>query len=338
MRPPASVEAGAIDLSIVIPCFNEQEVLPQLFSRVTNAAVALGCSWEVICVDDGSRDDTWPMLRGQSQVDARWRAISFARNFGHQIALSAGLSFARGDAVAVLDADLQDPPEVLASFLEKWRVGYEVVYAIREKRKENALKRACYWGFYRLLARLVPFPLPVDSGDFCLMDRRVVSVLNAMPERARFVRGLRAWAGFKQIGVPYERASRVAGQPKYTMAKLMKLAWDGVFSFSAVPLRLASHLGLWVSLLALAGILFTFCQRVLRAYFTSIGLGPTPGFATIVISILFLGGVQLISLGILGEYLGRIYDEVKGRPLWIIKDSVGLEAPQTPYADRGRRN
>jgi dolichol-phosphate mannosyltransferase len=311
-------------LSIIIPCYNEQAVLPQLFARVTAAAATLGCRWEAVCVDDGSLDDTWLLLERQNQCDERWRGVSFARNFGHQIAVSAGLDYARGDLVAVLDADLQDPPEELTRFMAKWREGYDVVFAVRQRRKENFLKRFCYWSFYRLISRMVAFELPLDAGDLLLLDRRVVDVINAMPERARFVRGLRAWAGFKQTGLAYERQSRAAGEPKYTLAKLFKLAWDGIFSFSTVPLRWMSYVGLCISLVAMAGMVFTLTQRIFAAQFRRVGLEPAPGFATIVISILFLGGIQLFCLGVLGEYIGRIYDEVKGRPKWVVKQSLGV--------------
>jgi glycosyltransferase involved in cell wall biosynthesis len=320
-------------VSVVVPCFNEQTVLPELFKRLSAAAAAWNMDYEVICVDDGSHDDTWELLKQQHAADPRWRCLSFARNFGHQIAVSAGLHYAIGDAVIVSDADLQDPPEEISKLIQKWREGYEVVYAVRQKRKENFLKRACYWGFYRMMSFLVPFEIPLDAGDFCLVSRRVVNVINAMPERSRFVRGLRAWVGFKQIGISYEREARAAGSSKYNMRKLFKLAWDGIFSFSAVPLRLAAYLGFIVSLVAFLGALFTFCQKMFATEFAAIGLAPSAGFPTIVISILFLGGVQLICLGILGEYLGRVYDEVKGRPLWIIRDSAGLRAADRTKVD-----
>src|SRR5262245_55122257 len=218
-------------VSVVIPCYNEEEVLPELFQRVTAAAEKWSCDWEVVCVDDGSRDRTWQMVASQHQADARWRGLSFARNFGHQTAVSAGIYYATGDAVIVIDADLQDPPEELWRFIKAWQEGSEVVYAIREKRKEGPLKRGAYWFFYRLLARIVSFQIPEDSGDFCLMDRRVVDVLKSMPERNRFVRGLRAWVGFRQVGIRYERSERVAGETKYSVAKLFRLAFDGIFSF-----------------------------------------------------------------------------------------------------------
>lgn len=320
-------------VSVVVPCYNEQAVLPELFKRLSAAGATWGTDYEVICVDDGSQDETWKLLKQQHAADPRWGCLSFARNFGHQIAVSAGLHYAIGDAVVIIDADLQDPPEDISKLIQKWREGYEVVYAVRQKRKENFLKRACYWGFYRMVSFLVPFEIPLDAGDFCLVSRRVVKVINDMPERARFVRGLRAWVGFKQIGVSYERGARAAGRSKYTMKKLFKLAWDGIFSFSAVPLRLAAYLGFIVSLVAFLGALFTFCQKIFATEFAAIGLAPSAGFPTIVISILFLGGVQLICLGILGEYLGRVYDEVKGRPLWVIRDSAGLRAAERMKVD-----
>jgi len=311
-------------ISVIVPCFNEEAVLPKLFDRLGMVAATWRDDYEIICVDDGSYDRTWEILKGQHARDPRWRGLSFARNFGHQIAVSAGLHFATGDVVVILDADLQDPPEEIARLLAKWREGFDVVYAVRQKRKEGWLKRFCYWAFYRLIARLVAFDIPLDSGDFCLMSRRVVETINAMPERNRFVRGLRAWSGFRQIGVPYERAARAAGASKYNLRKLFKLAADGLFSFSALPLRLATHLGLWVSAFAFFGALFTFAQKIFATQFARIGLAPSAGFPTIVISILFLGGVQLTCLGILGEYIGRIYEEVKGRPLWILRDSAGI--------------
>jgi dolichol-phosphate mannosyltransferase len=310
-------------VSVVIPCFNEQEVLPELFRRMQEAAEAWDLGWEVICVDDGSTDNTWALLAAQHEKDPRWSAISFSRNFGHQTAVSAGIFHAEGDAVVIIDADLQDPPEQICRFIDKWQEGYDIVYAVRQKRKETILKKTSYWAFYRIMSKLVDFELPLDSGDFCIMDRKVVNILNAMPERNRFVRGLRAWSGFKQTGIIYERHARAAGEAKYNFKKLRRLAIDGIASFSTVPLSVASHLGFWISVLAFLGMIFTFLQRIFRPFFESIGIGPVPGFATIVISILFLGGVQLMFLGILGKYLGRIYDEVKQRPQWIIRESLG---------------
>jgi dolichol-phosphate mannosyltransferase len=322
-------------ITVVIPCFNEEDVLPGLFERLTRAAGAWGVDWEVLLVDDGSRDRTWEMLSAQSRKDPRFQAIRFSRNFGHQPAVSAGLDCARGDAVAVMDADLEDPPEVLKEFIAKWREGYQVVYAIRTKRKEGFFKRTAYWAFYRIMSRLVDFKLPLDTGDFCLMDRAVVGVIRNMPEKGRYIRGLRAWAGFKQIGVSYERAARAAGDPKYNFRRLMRLATDGIFSFSTVPLRVVSTLGFWISAIAFLGFVFTFLQRIFKSQFALLGLAPVPGYATIVMSVLFMGGVQLICLGIIGEYLGRVYDEVKRRPAWIVSQRTeGIAAP--PPQDTAR--
>jgi glycosyltransferase involved in cell wall biosynthesis len=316
-------------VTVVIPCYNEQEVLPELFRRLSAAAETWAGDWDVICVDDGSRDQTWPILVAQQARDPRWRALSLARNFGHQTAVSAGLYHADGDAVIVIDADLQDPPEELGRFIQKWREGFEVVYAIREKRKEGWLKKICYWLFYRLLARVTPFEIPLDSGDFCLMDRKVVAVLKSMPERSRFVRGLRAWAGFRQVGLAYERHARVAGEAKYNFRKLLKLALDGIFSFSTVPLTLVAQVGMWISGISLLGIIWALVTKVFSDVFSRYGFPPVQGFTTIVILILFLGGIQMMSLGIIGEYIGRIYDEVKRRPPWLIQASAGIE-PKTP--------
>ncbi len=311
-------------VSVVIPCFNEQEVLPELFRRMTDAAESWGLDWEVICVDDGSEDNTWGLLSDQHTKDSRWSVISFSRNFGHQAAVSAGILHATGDAVIVIDADLQDPPEQMHNFINKWQEGYDIVYAIRQQRKEGIFKRVSYWMFYRMLSKMIDFEMPLDSGDFCIMDRKIVDILNSMPERNRFVRGLRAWSGFKQTGLVYERHERAAGEAKYDFKKLRRLALDGIVSFSTVPLSVVAHIGLWITVLSSLGIVLHVSQFIFEEFFTSIGWGPVPGVPTIVISVLFLGGVQLTVLGVLGQYLGRIYDEVKKRPPWIIKQSLGL--------------
>jgi dolichol-phosphate mannosyltransferase len=224
----------------------------------------------------------------------------------------------------IIDADLQDPPEEIARLLEKWRAGFEVVFATRKVRKDPPVKKFLAWGFYRLLEKMTPLPMARDAGDFCLLDKKVVAVMNALPERSRYLRGLRTWCGFRQTSVEFERHERAAGVPQYTFKKSFKLAMDGLFSFSAAPLRLATYLGLWVSVFAFLGVVFTFAQKIFAAEFSKIGLAPGAGFPTIVISVLFLGGVQLICLGILGEYIGRIYEEVKGRPLWILRESAGI--------------
>ena len=311
-------------ISVIIPCFNEEDVLPKLFDRLGTVAATWNTDYEIICVDDGSRDRTWELLKAQYARDSRWHCLSFARNFGHQTAVSAGLYFATGDAVVIIDADLQDPPEEIARLLARWREGFEVVYATRKKRNDPLVKRILAWGFYRLLQKMTPLPMARDAGDFCLLDRKVVAVMNSLPERSRYLRGLRTWCGFRQTSVEFDRAERAAGVPQYTFKKSFRLAMDGLFSFSAAPLRLATYLGFWVSLFAFLGAVFTLVQKLFATEFTRIGLAPGAGFPTIVISILFLGGVQLICLGILGEYVGRIYEEVKGRPLWVLRDSMGL--------------
>jgi glycosyltransferase involved in cell wall biosynthesis len=318
-------------ISVVVPCYNESSVLPLLYDRLTAAAVDRGEDFEVVVVDDGSDERTWSLVRELCEYDPRWKAVRFSRNFGHQTAVTAGLAHACGDAVIVIDADLQDPPEELGRFLSLWREGFEVVYAIRRNRKENLAKRACYRLFYRVLGRLATIPIPADSGDFCLMDRRVVQVLVAMPERNRFVRGLRAWAGFRQIGLEYERPERAAGRPQYSLGKLVRLGLDGVFSSSVAPLRLATGLGILTTALAVVGGLFALLRGGLA------GPGPGPGVAALVDAIFFLGGVQLVCLGILGEYIGRIYEDVKARPMWVVRETLGVPEPVEPSGVRSDR-
>ncbi|HEX7569737.1 MAG TPA: glycosyltransferase family 2 protein [Verrucomicrobiae bacterium] len=318
-------------ISVIVPCFNEEAVLPALFQRLGAVAATWNADYEILCVDDGSRDRTWEILQAQNAKDPRWRGLSFARNFGHQTAVSAGLHFASGDAVVVIDADLQDPPEEIARLLEKWRAGFEVVFATRKKRKDPLLKTILAWGFYRVLSKLTPLPMARDAGDFCLLDKKVVAVMKALPERNRYLRGLRTWCGFRQTSVEFDRAERAAGVAQYTFRKSLRLAMDGMFSFSIMPLRLATWLGLAVSAACFIGAMFTLLEKIFAAQFAKIGFTPGPhGVTTMVISILFLGSVQLICLGILGEYIGRIYEEVKGRPLWILRDSAGLAAETIP--------
>jgi len=323
-------------ISIVIPVFNEEETLPKLSERLASASSEWGDTFEVILVDDGSSDRTPEMLRELCQRDPRFKFLSFSRNFGHQTAVTAGLNQVTGDVVAVMDADLQDPPEVLPRFLDKWREGYDVVYAIRKKRKEGPFKRLAYWAFYRILDYLSSIRIPLDSGDFCLMDRRVVDLLNALPERNRFVRGLRSWLGFKQIGVEYERDARYAGEVKYTLRKLIQLAFDGIVSFTYRPLQMIGAAGLIISLLSFIGFVVFFVLSVFDIHVLGHSPRESPGSTTLTLAVLFLGGVQLISLGVIGEYLGRIFDEVKQRPQYIVKDSQGLGEPKVPPPRRQR--
>ena len=311
-------------ISIVIPCYNEEQVLPELFKRLTAVTNKWQYNVEMICINDGSTDNTWQLLKTQSEKDNRWKILSFSRNFGHQTAVSCGLTYTKGDAVFIIDADLQDPPEVLASFLNKWEQGYDVVYAVRKARKESPLKKLSYWVFYRVLSKLSDLKIPLDSGDFSLMDRKVVNVINSLPERNRFVRGLRAWAGFKQVGLEYERQARFAGETKYPFKKLLKLASDGIVSFSSTPLIISAYIGMIVSFLAFFGVIFALVQRIFSSFFISIGIGPIAGYSTTIMAIMFLGGIQLIFLGVIGMYLGRIYDEVKQRPNWVIDSKINL--------------
>jgi dolichol-phosphate mannosyltransferase len=311
-------------LSIVIPVFNEEENIRPLHKRLADVASRWTFPLEVILVDDGSTDSTLPLLRALHTEDSRFRYISLARNFGHQAAVSAGLHHVSGDVIAVLDADLQDPPEELPRFLDHWAQGYQVVYGVRTRRKENVLKRSAYYAFYRILAWSSSLSIPLDSGDFCVMDRRIVDCLNALPERNRFIRGLRSWVGDRQIGLAYERHERFAGEAKYTLAKLSRLAFDGIISFSYRPLQLAGALGFGVCVLSFLGIVFYVVHRLLNRKIFGLAPQDVPGFTTLILVILFIGGVQLLTLGVFGEYIGRIFDEVKRRPLYIVKEQEGL--------------
>ena len=310
-------------ISIVIPIFNEEENLDNLYTRLTAAAPSWKDNYEIVLVDDGSRDRSLAMMRAFAEKDSRVRVVKLSRNFGHQPAISAGIQVAKGDAVVIMDGDLQDPPEELHRFLDKWREGYDVVYAVRTKRKEGFFKKLAYKSFYRILAWVSDIDIPLDSGDFCVMDRKVVNaIVKEMPEQIRFVRGLRAYVGFKQIGVTYERAERAAGEVKYTFKKLVELALDGLFGFSTFPLRMATYLGFMIAVPSfLVGIFFIFHRLV---GFKLFGHSPeeTPGTATLAVGMYFLGGVMLIILGILGEYIGRIYVEVKRRPFFVIDEVI----------------
>jgi dolichol-phosphate mannosyltransferase len=312
-------------LSVVLPIFNEEEVIPFLQARLQKTLDLLGMPHEVIAVDDGSADRSKELLKEINRTNPSWKLVSFSRNFGHQTAVSAGLYYARGDVVAVLDADLQDPPEELIRFIEKWREGYQVVYGIRTRRKEGILKRAAYAAFYRLLSLISPLPVPIDSGDFCVMDRVVVDVLRRLPERSRFVRGLRAWAGFTQVGLRYERDCRHAGDTKYTWPRLLALGLDGILSFSTLPLRLASWCGIGLCFVSLLMIVFVIVWWTFRFHIFDMQPRDMVGWTSLSSMILFLAGVQMLCIGIIGEYLARVFEEVKAREPWIVGDSAGFE-------------
>ncbi len=306
--------------SLIIPIYNEEDNIAELYRRIKAVMDRLDQSVELILINDGSRDNSLKLIRELQQQDNRVCYLSLARNFGHQIAVTAGLNFARGQAVIILDADLQDPPELIPELLEKWRQGYQVVYAQRTKRKQEGwFKRFTAYIFYRLLQRLADVNIPTDTGDFCLMDRQVVDLLNAMPERNRYIRGLRSWVGFRQTAIQFERDPRFAGDVKYTFRKSFALALNSLVSFSQVPLRLSTYLGLFSALLALLMALLVLYWRLSEAN------SRITGLATVVIAILFLGSVQLVCIGILGEYIGRIYEEVKGRPLYTLSEVSGFE-------------
>lgn len=303
-------------ISVIIPVLDEERTVGELHRRLVAVLEAERADFEIIFIDDGSTDGTAAALRALHGRDPRVKSVHFARNFGHQAAISAGLRAAEGDAVIAMDGDLQDAPESLPAFLGRWREGYEVVYAVRERRPESWLKRLAYRVFYRVLQRISHIALPLDSGDFSLMDRRVVDVINAMPERTRFVRGMRSWAGFRQIGVPQVRDERFAGRPKYTYWKLVRLALDGLIGFSYRPLQLASTFGAAVSVVSMLLAVVLVVLKLVHGI-------PLVGWTSLIVAVLFLGGVQLICLGILGEYVGRIYDEVRQRPPYIVAGLVG---------------
>jgi len=308
-------------ISIVVPCLNEEEVLRDTNRRLVADLEQLPQKFEILYVDDGSSDRT-PEILGELQADdERIRVVRFSRNFGHQMAITAGLEHASGDAVAIIDADLQDPPEVIADFVAKWMDGFDVVYGVRREREgETAFKLWTAKLFYRLIGKLSDTEIPLDAGDFRLMDRCVADALLAMPERDRFVRGMVSWLGFSQAAVPYRRAARAAGETKYSLFKMLRFATDGIVSFSILPLRLATWVGFAASGIALLGILMTVVERLMGVE------GLVKGWASILVAILFIGGVQLICMGIIGEYVGRIYGESKRRPLYVVRERMGFQA------------
>lgn len=316
---PSAAAAPEPVFSVVVPVHDEAATLPEMYRRVREAMDASGERWELILVNDGSGDESAVVIAQLCKLDERVRGIGLSRNFGFQIAVTAGLDVARGRAVVIMDADLQDPPEVIGEMIAQWRAGFDVVYGVRgERAGETWFKRATASGFYRLIRRLTHVNIPLDTGDFRLMDRRVVEALKQMPEKSRFLRGMVSWVGFRQTGVRYKRQPRYAGESKFTVAKMLRFALDAITGFSYIPLQLASYLGLTAALASALAIVAVVALRVL-------GEGqPLTGQATTLIAVLFIGGVQLICLGIVGEYLGRIYDEVKRRPLYLVAQRWGF--------------
>ena len=319
-----------IRISVVVPLFNEEAVVGELRRRLLGVLERLGSDFEVILVDDGSRDGTAELMRAMHREDPRIKCIELSRNFGHQPAVTAGLAYATGDVTCVMDADLQDPPEMLVSLLTEWEKGSDVVYAVRRERKEHWAKVALYEIFYRLLARLSTIPMPLDAGDFCLISRRALDELNRLPEKDRYVRGLRAWVGFRQTGVAYDRDARQLGTSKYSFFGLLRLAINGIVSFSDKPLVFLTVIGASVSALA-----FLYAAYLAFAKLTSGGI--ITGYSSLMVAILFLSGIQLLALGVVGLYLSKIFNEVKARPSFIVRATWGLAAPHAPQsaAERG---
>jgi len=300
-------------LSLVIPVYNEEAVIQQLYDRCTAALEKITDNYEIICVDDGSKDNTLVNLLRFHQEDKRFKVLSLSRNFGHQPAILAGLTFAKGEYVGIIDGDLQDPPELLQKLLTKIDEGFDVVYAVRKKREEGFIKKSFYRGFYRILRRMSNVEIPLNSGDFSIMRRFVVDYILQMPEQSLFIRGIRSWVGFRQTGFEYEREKRQAGIPKYTFRKLILLAYNGIFSFSNFPVKILSRLGFLVILFSFIYIIVTLIKKYVY--------GNVPqGFTTIIIFLILFNGVQLLALGLIGEYVLRIYDESRKRPLYIIRD------------------
>lgn len=309
-------EKKQFNISIIIPLYNESKIFPHLIDRLNSLNKITDLDIEFVLIDDGSKDDTAQLMSALALTDNRYNCIFLSRNYGHQIALTAGLKSARAtEAIMVIDGDLQDPPELIIDFYKYYKQGYDVVFAIRKKRKENFIKKFCYFIFYRILKKISYIDIPLDSGDFSLISRRALDVLNKMPEESRFIRGMRTWIGFKQIGIEYERSERFAGTSKYTFRMLLKLAYNGIFNFSEFPVKFITNLGAFTVCISLLYLTITVFKKFVY--------GTVPeGFTALLFTIILFSGVQMISLGIIGEYVLRIFFQVKGRPLYIIENQV----------------
>jgi glycosyltransferase involved in cell wall biosynthesis len=313
------ISCNSVKLSLIVPLYNEQDNIDRLFSRLFAVLDPLGLSYEIICINDGSRDNTLASLLAYHHHYDAIKVINLSRNFGKEIALTAGLDYASGDAVIPIDADLQDPPELIEKLVEKWQEGYDVVYAMRRSRQgESWFKKFTANAFYRTIGKISQVPIPPNTGDFRLLDRRVVNSLKQMPERTRFMKGLFAWVGYKQTLVEFDREPRFLGNTKWNYWKLWNFAIDGITSFSLLPLKVWSYLGIIISLIALLYALYLVIKTII------LGI-DIPGYASLMVAILFLGGIQLITLGIMGEYLGRVYMEVKERPLYLVRETYGFQ-------------
>lgn len=303
--------------SIIIPLYNEEKTIYELHRRLMASTALLDGPFEVILVDDGSVDRSMALMNDLHAKDERFKILSLSRNFGHQIAITAGMDVASGKAIILMDGDLQDPPELIPRMISLWKEGYHVVYTVKKSRKENPVRRVAFTAFYRVLRALSSIKIPLDAGNFSLMDQQVVQVLRDMPERNRYISGMRAWTGFKQTGIYYDREPRFAGKPQMSFRRLIRLALDGIFSFSNIPLRVAIYLGLFTALAAFAGGLIVIYEKL----FTDKAI---LGWASTILSILFVGGMILLTLGVIGEYISRIYEEVKKRPLYIVREKKGF--------------
>jgi len=313
-----NASAKKIDLSLIIPVFNEETVLEELSKRLNLVLETMKINYEVIFINDGSHDGSQKIIERLNKENADYKGLVFSRNFGHQIAISAGLDYAQGDAAIIMDADLQDPPELIPRLYEKWLEGYEMVCAKRESRKDGSFKKFTAHAFYRLFNKISDISIPLDTGDFRLLDKKIVLTLRSFREKNRFLRGLYSWAGYRQAYITFNRGERYAGETHYPLIKMIKLAVDGLLSFTALPLRLATWLGIISACAGFAGIIWVVIIRFLPNYTSS-------GWATLMTTVLFLGGIQLFIMGMIGEYLSRVYTEVQNRPLYIIKDKIGVK-------------
>ena len=319
-----SLNFASVEISVIVPLYNESAGIKQLFARLTPVLQRLNTSYEIICINDGSLDDTLDRLLEANRSNSAIKIVNLSRNFGKEIALTAGLDYAAGAAVIPIDADLQDPPELIEQLVERWRSGYDIVYATRRSRRgETWLKKVSAKAFYRTIGRLSAVPIPANTGDFRLLDRKVVDAIEKLPERTRFMKGLFAWVGYKQTSILFDRESRCSGSSTWNYWKLWNFALDGIFSFSLLPLKVWSYIGISVSVVSLIYAL------ILAIRTLAFGV-DVPGYASLMVAILFLGGVQLITLGILGEYLGRVYTEVKGRPLYFVREEYGFDRDSQP--------
>jgi dolichol-phosphate mannosyltransferase len=322
MNQQSEIKEDLPEVNLLIPLYNEEDVFDELMRRLTAVMDNSALRLSVIMVDDGSRDNTSVLMKRKALADSRFTAVFLSRNFGHQLALTAGLTYVNAtEAVLILDGDLQDPPELVETFYEQYQQGYDVVYAVRKTRKENGIKKLAYKSFYWMLKKISYLDIPLDSGDFSLVSRRVVDEMNEMGEQSRFLRGMRSWIGYQQIGVPYDRDERQAGAPKYTIGKLIELAFNGIFNFSFFPVKLITNVGL----VTIIGSLIYLGITLVKKY----AFGEVPeGFTAIITVIILFGGVQLVSIGILGEYIIRIFFQVKNRPLFIVKNIIANKEQQ----------